>query len=303
MIGTDAEVVRAAQDGDTAAFAVLAGRHLAGMRATAIALLGYGADAEDAVQDALLTGLDRLGQLRDPDAAGSWLNAIVRNNARLRLRAATRTVPVADPEPLLPAGAAGRPDDALERAGRRDWVRHAVDALPEQIRETVLLRYFTDFSSYRQIAEVCGVPVGTVRSRLRDGRRALTSMLLATAESYPEREPENVWEDAAGAIAAGSRGDYAAMLAGIFHRDARLTLEGRPIGGPGALIGMMDFTYGAGVRTRLREATAGRDLLIWETDFVNPPDDPEHCPPGMVWVHSVRDGRTRHLKMAYARAA
>ncbi|MDP9792773.1 RNA polymerase sigma-70 factor (ECF subfamily) [Catenuloplanes nepalensis] len=298
----EAEIVRAAQDGDTAAFAVLARRHLAGMRATAIAVLGYNDDAEDAVQDAMLIAMRRLGQLRDPDAAGSWLTAIVRNNARLRLRAVARTVPVADPEQLLPVATAGRPDEGLERAGQRDWVRHAVDGLPEPIRETVVLRYFTEYSSYRQIAEVCGVPVGTVRSRLRDGRRALTRTLLATADSYPERAAGNVWENAAATIAAGARGDYATMLGSVFHRDARLTLEGRPVGGPRALVGMMEFTYGAGVQARLREATASRDLLVWETDFVNPPDDPEHCPPGMIWVHSLRDGRTQHLKMAYARA-
>jgi RNA polymerase sigma factor (sigma-70 family) len=304
METTDAELVRDARAGDDTAFAALTQRHLAGMRATAIALLGYTDDADDAVQDAVLTALRQLTGLRDPDAAGPWLKAIVRNNCRTRLRSARRATPVADPEPLLPADGA-RPDEALDRAAERDWVRHAVGVLPEPVREAMLLRYWTDYSSYQRIADVCGVPVGTVRSRLRDGRRALGATLRATAETYPDAGPlvASARAEAEATLAAGARGDHSVLIDGRFHRDAVLTLEGRPIGGPEALIGLIDYTYGAGVDVRLRAAQASRNLVIWETGFVNPPYDPEHCPPGMIWLQWLRDGRVRTLKMAYARAA
>ncbi|WP_033342190.1 RNA polymerase sigma factor [Catenuloplanes japonicus] len=302
METTDATLVADAREGDAAAFAALAQRHLAGMRATAIALLGYTDDADDAVQDALLTALRQITGLRDPEAAGPWLKAIVRNNCRMRLRSVRRATPVADPEPLLPAGGP-RPDEALDRAAERDWVWHALGTLSEPVREAMLLRYFTDYSSYQRIADVCGVPVGTVRSRLRDGRRALTATLRATAESYPDaRVSVSARAEAEATLAAGSRGDHADLFGGRF-RNAVLTLEGRPIGGARALAGMMDYTYGAGVQVRLREAVAGAGTMVWETEFVNPPDDPEHCPPGMVWLHALHEGRVRTLKMAYARAA
>ena len=84
---TDEELTGRAQSGETAALGLLLARHQAPMRAVAMSLLGYGPDAEDAMQDAALTALRRIGDVRDPAAVGAWLKAIVRNAARMRLRA------------------------------------------------------------------------------------------------------------------------------------------------------------------------------------------------------------------------
>ncbi|HET6191075.1 MAG TPA: sigma factor [Trebonia sp.] len=81
------DLVRGAQTGDHACLGLLLDRHQAAMRAVALGLLGYGTDADDAVQDAMLTAMSKLGGLRDPAAAGPWLRAIVRNCCRMRLRA------------------------------------------------------------------------------------------------------------------------------------------------------------------------------------------------------------------------
>ncbi|MFI1993452.1 hypothetical protein [Actinoplanes sp. NPDC020271] len=78
-----------------------------------------------------------------------------------------------------------------------------------------------------------------------------------------------------------------------------LILGGSLTGDAGALRMLGDHTYSAGVGLRLREVTVSRDLMIWETDFVNPPDDPEHCPPGLIWLHSLRRGRTQRPRLAY----
>ena len=101
----------------------------AGMYAVALALLGHSPDAEDAVQEAALIALRRIGEVREPDAVGPWLRMVVRNACRAQLRR-TRAVPVAElPGPVAldwrgrPArpGAGPRPARAaglgLERAG------------------------------------------------------------------------------------------------------------------------------------------------------------------------------------------
>ncbi|GAA0525680.1 hypothetical protein GCM10010172_02690 [Paractinoplanes ferrugineus] len=180
------EIARAARGGDQDAFALLVNENLAGMRAVAIAVLGYGEEAADAVQDAVLIALRKISQLQDPAAAGPWLRSIVRNNCRMVLRA-RRDVPIADLEPMLPADTAPGPEEALDRAATRDWVRTAVDTLPEPVREVTVLRYFTAHSSYAQIAELCAVPADTVRSRLRDGRR-----LLSAPCASPPRRPSRI---------------------------------------------------------------------------------------------------------------
>ena len=114
---------------------------------------GWGPDAEDAVQDATLVGLSRLGDLRDPSAAGPWLRAITRN-AALMMRRSTGRETTLDPT-YDPPSRDLTPEQALENHALRDWVWTAVANLSEPLRVTLVLRYFTSASSYEQIAAAC----------------------------------------------------------------------------------------------------------------------------------------------------
>jgi RNA polymerase sigma factor (sigma-70 family) len=299
----DAQLVRAAQLGDAQAFALLVQRHAASLRAVAIATLGYVDDVDDAVQDALLTALRKLPQLRDPAAVGPWLRATVRTSCLMLVRT-RRPTPVAEPELLLPPDAALEPAAVLERTTTSDWVQQAVSALADPVREAVVLRYFSDWSSYREIAQLCGVPVDTVRSRLRDGRRALVTALqdtAAAAHSDAGRAAEASRVEAEEMIEAGLHEDYEQAVHDRFHRDATVQLPGKEPAGRAAMLRARDYTQGAGVALRLRHATASRGLMLWETDLLNPADDPDHCPPAMAWLHTVHDGRTTRLRFAYRR--
>lgn len=75
-----------------------------------------------------------------------------------------------------------RPDDAVESSERRDQVRSAVKALPETLRRVVLLIYYQGMK-YREAAEVLGLPVGTVKSRLH-------AAILKLNESWSYARPE-----------------------------------------------------------------------------------------------------------------
>jgi RNA polymerase sigma factor (sigma-70 family) len=298
---SDAQLVRAAQLGDAAAFALLVQQHAASLRAVAIATLGYVDEVDDAVQDALLVALRKLPQLRDPDAVGPWLRTIVRSSCLMQVRTRPAT-PVADPELLLPADASLEPAAVLDRAATGDWVQQAVSELADPVREVVVLRYFSDWSSYRQIAALCGVPEHTVRSRLRDGRRALeTALRDSAAAAHPDagRAAEASRREAEALIAASLQEDYGHLVDERFHPDATVLMPGREPAGRATMLQARDHTQGAGVDLRLRHAGASRGLMVWETDFVNPPDAPDHCPPAMAWLHTVRDGRIARLRLAY----
>ncbi|MGW1209886.1 RNA polymerase sigma factor [Streptomyces sp. NPDC002499] len=177
----DATLTRAAQAGEVAALGLLLERHRAGMRAVALSILGPGADADDVMQDAALTALRRIGDVRDPGAVGAWLRMIVRNASRSVLRDSVVVRPVDD---LHLASTDVGPEQWLERNALRDWVWEALEELSPVLRMPLVLRHFTaGVSSYEQIADACGVPVGTVRSRLSQGRAKLAAALAATADA------------------------------------------------------------------------------------------------------------------------
>ena len=83
---TDTQLARAAQSGDAASLGVLLERHRAPLYVLALRFLGYGPDAQDAVQDAFLTALRTIDRLREPEAVGGWLRGIQRNVCLRRLR-------------------------------------------------------------------------------------------------------------------------------------------------------------------------------------------------------------------------
>lgn len=184
-LSDDVELVVSAQHGDVQALAQLLIRHESNMKAVALGILGASPEAQDAVQDASLTALQHIGELRRPDAVGPWLRAIVRNACRMRLRSHT-PVPVSDDPALLASVDRLDPATLVERRDTRDWVWHAIDELSPDLRLVVILRYFTDVTTYAEIAPLCGIPIGTVRSRLNHGRTKLHSALMRTAElSHP----------------------------------------------------------------------------------------------------------------------
>jgi RNA polymerase sigma-70 factor (ECF subfamily) len=298
-LATDTELVLAAQGGDAGGLAVLLERHRAGMLAVALRILGYSPEAEDVVQDAVLVALRRIDELRDPAAVGPWLHAIVRNACRMRLRV-SHSDPLAIPALGLPS-AEPSPEEVLDRQALRDWVWHALGDLSEPLRLVVMLRYFSGVSSYGQIAALCGVPVGTVRSRLNQAKRKLAGALLASAGQAHDGASSLAvarCQEFADLLTAAERGTLPAALAGRWSPDSEIVApDGRRTRGLDFLIYAMDSDLTAGVHQRPANVVASRDLTIVEAELLSPSDDPDHCPRGVVWLSTLRDGRVRRLRL------
>ena len=128
--------------------------------------------AEDVVQDAFLRAFRAFDGFRGGDAR-AWLFAIVRSCFLSSVRSRPAWTSQAMPEP---ASEEEDPEAAMIRQGEAQSVRGAIAALPEPFRETLVLRELEDLS-HRQIAEVSGVPVGTVMSRLARARQMLVVAL------------------------------------------------------------------------------------------------------------------------------
>ncbi len=161
--------VRAA-DGDVVAFEVLTRRHLRMMRAYARRLTSSGADADDAVQNALLLAWQRLPTLREPAAVRGWLMRITGRCATDLVR---RRHPVGDLDAVVDASAPDPEPD--ERAETNDALRAlavALAELPPLQRMSWVLREVGG-ESYGEIAGQLGVPVSTVRGALARARQSL----------------------------------------------------------------------------------------------------------------------------------
>lgn len=290
---SDVELTRAAQSGDAGSLGLLLARHEAGMRAVSLSMLGYGPDAEDAVQDTVVVALGRIGDVRDPAATGSWLRMIVRNECRMRLRAA-RTRHLSDELILtLPSGDL-TPDELLDRHVLRDWVWHAMLELSPPLRLVAMLRYFSDASSYEQIAGACELPIGTVRSRLSQVRTKLSEALLATADlAHDDAAANNATcrQDAVEMLATADRGAFGEVVAQCSPQLEVIGGQGDR-GGVDLLLKTLEDNLNNDVRQRFINLVASGSLTIWETDLVSPPGKPHPVPPAVVWLMSL-DGRNR----------
>ena len=130
-------------------------------------------DAEDVVQEAYLRAFRFFGGFRGGDAK-AWLLTIVRHtsySAWHRVGEAGTTVPLDEDTPEVEDGALGPEDLLLQKASGQE-VREALDALPVEFREVVVLRELEGLS-YKEMAEVTQLPIGTVMSRLARARARL----------------------------------------------------------------------------------------------------------------------------------
>ncbi|MFC9692620.1 RNA polymerase sigma factor [Kribbella sp. NPDC056951] len=293
----DSELVRAAQGGDIGALGTLLAAHRAGMTAVAVSVLGAGPDADDAVQEAMTVALARIGDVRDPNAVGPWLRQVVRNACRTQLRA-RRPLPLDDQLHAVLPSAEPDPAELLERHATRDWVWRALEDLSPPLRLVMMLRHFSGVTAYQDIAEACGIPVGTVRSRLAKGRGQLTASLLATADdqygdvaaqtAVRRREIEDT-------MVAAERGTLAEVLATYWRPDAQFSWSGGGGGADWFLRGMYQDIED-GVRGRVTNVIAGREIAVCEIELINPAENPFHCPPGVVWIQHLLGGRTSRLR-------
>jgi RNA polymerase sigma-70 factor, ECF subfamily len=154
-------------------------------------LMRDSADAEDAVQECYLRGLRHFDTYRGP-AMKPWLLAILRNVCKAEFaRRAGAPAPAEpntdeqDADALLPwQEPQASPEAELLRRLDADAIRRLVAALPEPFREVVVLREINELS-YRDIAAVAGVPVGTVMSRLARARSMLRARWNVEEGSAP----------------------------------------------------------------------------------------------------------------------
>jgi RNA polymerase sigma-70 factor (ECF subfamily) len=149
-------------------------------------------DAEDLTQEIFLKVFKSLDKFnRDADFS-TWLSSVARNYCIDHYRASKREKEVLVEDlvafDLAPASAGSNPHRALEDRDRRSFLRKGLEALPEKLREAVVLRDLHGLS-YQEMAEQLGLPEGTVKSRINRGREELSRLLLRAQQPSRSGRP------------------------------------------------------------------------------------------------------------------
>ncbi len=178
---------------DQAQFQDLAMPHMSALYAAALRLTRNTADAEDLVQETYLRAYRGFGGFRDGTNIKAWLYRILSNTFISSYRARRRRgdsieLDAIEEQAVLSrvsgAGATGITRTAEQAALEQlpdEAVKAALEQLPETFRMAVMLADVEGFS-YKEIAKIMGVPIGTVMSRVHRGRQALRSDLWEHAQ-------------------------------------------------------------------------------------------------------------------------
>jgi RNA polymerase sigma-70 factor (ECF subfamily) len=174
---------------DQAQFAELAMEYMPSLYSAALRMTRNPSDAEDLVQETFLKAYRAFGRFEEGTNLKAWLYKILTNTFINSYRAAKRRPEKADVEDVedlylyhrlgdLQATGTGRSaEDEMFDHFTDDEVKLAIESLPEAFRIAVLLADVEGFS-YKEIAEITEVPIGTVMSRIHRGRKALQKALL-----------------------------------------------------------------------------------------------------------------------------
>jgi RNA polymerase sigma-70 factor (ECF subfamily) len=187
---TDEELVRRYLDGDGNAFEELVGRYESVIMNMAYRLLGNRSDASDVCQEVFVLLIRKLGSFRGESKFSTWLYRVSLNACHDYARRSKRHVSISespgddlpDIEQRLADDGFDSPELSMERAEVQKTVREAIARLPYKFKEVIYLHDLSGYN-YKEVAEILGISLGTVKSRLNRAR----ARLAAELENYREQ--------------------------------------------------------------------------------------------------------------------
>ena len=174
-VSQDLDLQRRIREGDNAAFADLYARHKQGVYLYCTRFLGDRPAAEDIFQDVFINLLEKIRSGTDIANIQAYLMRSVRNRCLNSIRDRKYPADVDDMQDMLPG-------EKTEHAGEYDDLAKALQLLPADNREALLLCEYEGYS-YDEIAELTSVPLSTVRKRIFRARRKLREWLSTRSDT------------------------------------------------------------------------------------------------------------------------
>ncbi len=167
------ELIQRALHGDTGAWGEIVRRYKDAVFGIAIGILGNPADAEDATHDAFIRAYEGLHTFHLDKKFSTWIFAVTANVCKNKLRRERIFTPLKYISRLTKGS---DPAQQLAQQERTQIIRDAIDQLGPAYRAPLVLRYYADLD-YKEIAEVLGLPEGTVKTRLHRAKAQLKRIL------------------------------------------------------------------------------------------------------------------------------
>ncbi len=169
------DIIRKCLGGDSGAYAVLVDRYKTMVYNLAFRMVGDEDTAKDLAQDSFIAAYGGLEHFRFGSKFSSWLYSIVLNKCRDHLKLAKDTVPTDEIAEVLPDSRTSPEQDAA--AGQsRDILQRALDTLPKEYREVLILKHIEELD-YEEISAITGAGIAALKVRAHRGREMLRKIL------------------------------------------------------------------------------------------------------------------------------
>ena len=281
------EKTQAALQGDSNAFGTLFQWYGPRLLAHAVRICGNTPLAKDAVQETFISAFIHHSSLRDASSFYPWLKKILTNHCLHILRK----------EKSIALGAGIEKKDAVilqsieegfERSANKQQMFEAMNNLSEELRSCVLLRYFSNYSTYEEIAQVLAIPVGTVRSRLAAAREKLLDCYNRSVDASDDAIKEAAqWSNYYYRLCNKLYNDWENRKEFIEHFDPLLNIRftsGKTVQGRNLFEKEIVEDLDHGTFFKVSIITSSGNISVIEGHPLHSPEFPDRCPPSAVLI-------------------
>lgn len=297
------QAVRAAQNGEESSWGLLYQYYNPKLYAAALAICAALPESKDLVQDTFLAAYLKLSQLKDAENFEGWIRKILERNC-YRVLSKNREKKKEDFGSIAASELIDDIEKRFDQPFYHSQLYKALTELPETLLSTLLLRYFSSYSSYRDIADIFSIPIGTVRSRLSEAKQKLIEKWnKPSGGNFNAFHESNTWNQFYYEVFSGahhSETDRKKLLSHL-GKNVRIVFSGGISHvGSGAFENLIidDHKHSSWL-TPVKVISCG-NLSIIEIKHFNSVEHPNHCPPKSVAVLRREKSEVRKMTLHIA---
>jgi len=282
------EKTHAALQGDAAAFGSIFQWYNPRLYAHALRLCGNTPLAQDAVQETFISAFIHRSSLREPSSFYPWLKRILYNHC-YRLLSKERSGGITHEDIERKDMVIERSiEENFEKTANQQWLYAALNHLSDDLKACVMLRHFTLFKSYEDIATILGIPIGTVRSRLSAAREKLVSCYKQFNDAADKALSESKrWSSYYNYLFGNLYENNLVRNEFIQHMDPTMDIRftsGKLGKGRNLLARAFEEDIRYGSQLCVDDICSSGDISVVSGANKNSTEHPGHCPPSTVVV-------------------